>query len=731
MEKKYGVYLCKGCGIGETIDFESLTKVIKKEGKIQHIKEHDIMCSPEARAMILEDLKPQAAGEGEGEGEVGGINALVIAACSRRVKYQELDFPGVIVERCNIREMVAWTQEPQNEHTQALAEDYLRMSCARIKKADMPEPYETECDKTILVIGGGITGLTAALEAANQGYQVVLVEKEAQLGGYAAKLYRQTPSSYPYTTLQEPVVFKKIQEVQNHPKIRVMTNASIESMEGQPGLLDTTIKTGGEVETLRIGTVVLAVGWKPYDATKLTKLGYGLSKDVVTNIEMEEMAKAGKIMRPSDGKAAESVAFIQCAGSRDPEHLPYCSDFCCLTSLKQALYVRQQNPEAIAYILYKDIRTPGQMELFYQKAQSDPGVMLTKAEIAEVTLGGDGKLLIRATDTLLGENVVFEADLVVLATGMVPTTHDDPVLNLAYRQGPGLPETEPYLGFGDSNFICFPYETRRTGIYAAGGCHQPMTIPLAMEDGTGAAMKAIQAVEHVAEGMAVHPRAWDETFPDPFMQRCTSCKRCTEECPFGAIDEDEKGTPFFKINRCRRCATCMGACPERIISFKDYSVDIIGSMLKSLDVPELEDEDDPEAPFRVIGLVCENDAYPALDAAALHKLRLNSTIRFIPLRCLGSFNMVWVSDALSRGIDGMILLGCKSGDDYQCHFAKGSELCEYRLSKLSETLDKLGLESDRVVMYQIAHSDFDRLPKILDDFVARVREIGPNPFKEF
>jgi quinone-modifying oxidoreductase, subunit QmoB len=721
MEKKFGVYLCKGCGIADAIDFESLTKVIKKEGKIQHIKEHDILCSPEGLAMIREDLNP--------EGE--GINSIVIAACSPRVKYEEFDFPNVIMERCNIREQVAWTQEPQNEHTQALAEDYLRMSCARIKKAELPEPYETECDKTILVIGGGIAGLTAALEAANNGFQVVLLEKEAELGGYAARLYRQTPSSYPYTTLQEPVAFKKIQEVQNHPKIRVMTNATLDTMEGQPGLLDATIKAGGEVETIRVGSVVLAVGWKPYDATKLGHLGYGLSKDVITNIEMEELAKSGKIVRPSDGKVPESVAFIQCAGSRDPEHLPYCSDFCCMTSLKQALYVREQNPNAVAYILYKDIRTPGQTELFYKEVQSDPGVMLTKAEITGVGLSDGGTLQISATDTLMGENVIFEADLVVLATGMVPATLDEPILNLTYRQGPGLPDLELFSGFADSNFICFPYETRRTGIYSAGAVHQPMNIAMAMEDGVGAACKAIQAVEHVAEGMAVHPRAWDITFPDPFMQRCTQCKRCTEECPFGAIDEDEKGTPFFKINRCRRCGTCMGACPERIISFKDFNVDLIGSMLKSLDVPELEDEDDPEAPFRIIGLVCENDAYPALDAAALHKLRINSCVRFIPLRCLGSFNMVWVSDALSRGIDGIILLGCKSGDDYQCHFAKGSELCEYRLSKLSETLDKLGLEADRVVQYQIAHSDFDRLPQLIDDFVARVREIGPNPFKEF
>jgi len=719
MEKKFGVYLCKGCGIGDAIDFESLAKVIKKEGKIQHIKEHDIMCSPEGRAMVLEDLKP--------EGE--GINSLVIAACSPRVKYEELDFPNCLVERCNIRELVAWTQEPKAEDTQALAEDYLRMYCARVKKSDLPEPYQTECDKTIMVIGGGAAGLSAALEAANDGYQVLLVEKEAELGGYGAKIYRQTPSSYPFTTLQEPTVFKKIKEVQGHPGIKVMTGAAIEKIEGQPGLLDAHIKSNGNLETIRVGSVVLAAGSKPYDATKLAHLGYGVSQNVITNLEMEELAKKGRIVRPSDGKAPQRVAFIQCAGSRDPEHLPYCSDFCCLTSLKQALYVRQQNPEAVAYILYKDIRTPGQSELFYKEAQSDPGVMLTKAEVTGVTAAADGSLLVNATDTLLGADVAFEADLVVLATGLVPVTLDEPVINLEYRQGPGLPETEAYNGFADSNFICFPYETRRTAVYAAGGVRQAMTIPMAMDDGVGAACKAIQAVEHVAAGMAVHPRAWDETFPDPFMQRCTSCKRCTEECPFGAIEEDEKGTPFFKINRCRRCGTCMGACPERIVFFKDLNVDLIGSMIKAVDVPEIEDEDDPEFPVRIIGLICENDALPALDAAAMHRLKIDPTIRFIQLRCMGSFAMEWIKIALNNGVDGMVLLGCKYGDDYQCHFAKGSELCAYRLTKLSETLDKLGLEADRVQQFQIAISDFNELPQMLSDFVARVREIGPNPFK--
>jgi len=297
------------------------------------------------------------------------------------------------------------------------------------------------------------------------------------------------------------------------------------------------------------------------------------------------------------------------------------------------------------------------------------------------------------------------------------------ILNLAYKQGPEIPTLENAYGFADSGFICFQYETRRTGIYAAGCVKQPMTMADATEDAAGAALKAIQCVNHVAKGIAVHPRAWDITFPDPMMIKCTSCKRCTEECPFSAIEEDEKGTPFYKLNRCRRCGTCMGACPERIVSFKDFSVDMVGTMIKSIEV----DEDE----FRIIVLACENDAYPALDSAAIKRIKLNPKVRIIPVRCLGSMNLVWVSDGFSRGIDGMMLLGCKYGENYQCHFIKGSELANYRFSKVKETLDKLQLESDRCQLVQVAINEYDKLPEMINDFVERVEEIGPNPFKEF
>jgi quinone-modifying oxidoreductase subunit QmoB len=296
------------------------------------------------------------------------------------------------------------------------------------------------------------------------------------------------------------------------------------------------------------------------------------------------------------------------------------------------------------------------------------------------------------------------------------------ILNLEYRQGPDLPILQ--YGFPDSHFICFPYESRRTGIYAAGCVRQPMDGLGSRGDATGAALKAIQCVEMTARGEAVHPRAGDKSYPDFFMQKCTQCKRCTEECPFGVLNEDEKGTPLLRATRCRRCGVCLGACPERIVSFKDYSVSIVGSMIKAVNVPE-EYEEKP----RILALLCENDAFPALDQVGQHRLRCNAFVRVIPVRCLGSVNSVWITEALSAGFDGIILIGCTYGDDYQCHFVKGSELAAARGEKIGEKLEQMAMENERVQLHQLQISEYYRLPEIFDGFMEVIDEYGMNPFK--
>ena len=295
----------------------------------------------------------------------------------------------------------------------------------------------------------------------------------------------------------------------------------------------------------KFGAVVLAAGWRPYEpeGEEFSHLGFGELPDVVTNHQFEEMATKGNIIRPSDGKEAKSVVFVQspCKGDDDAD-FDYCGSVTSLVALKQAKYVREDYDYGKAFIFYQHMRTPGLQENFYKSIQQDQGIFLTKGEVSAVSKNGDG-MIVEADNTLLGEKIQVKADLVVLATGMVPVTKDDPVVNLAYRQGPGFRDNTLFDDYADSNFICFPYETQRTGIYAAGGIRRSMTVEEAIEDASGAALKAIQCLESTHRGVSVHPRSGDMTFPDFFFQRCTQCKRCTEECPFGAIDDDEKGTP--------------------------------------------------------------------------------------------------------------------------------------------------------------------------------------------
>ena len=319
----------------------------------------------------------------------------------------------------------------------------------------------------------------------------------------------------------------------------------------------------------------------------------------------------------------------------------------------------------------------------------------------------------------------LDVDLVVLPTGVVPTTAKDVVVEFDYRQGPDFPDLQLFDGFADSNYICFPYETRRTGVYAAGCVRQPQTLDACEEDARGAVLKAIQCVEAASHGVAVHPRSGDNSYPVFNFVRCTQCKRCTEECPFGALDDDEKGTPKPNPARCRRCGPCFGACPERVISFANYNIDQIGSMIREVVVPKDFKKEGP----RILILACENDAYPALDMAGMRRKAWSPYCRIIPVRCLGSVNAIWVSDAMSKGFDGVLLLGCKYGEDYQCHFIKGSEICNRRKENIAETLNRLGVQPERVDQLEVAIDEYDKVPDMIDEFVARIVELGPNPFK--
>jgi quinone-modifying oxidoreductase subunit QmoA len=407
--------------------------------------------------------------------------------------------------------------------------------------------------RTMLVVGGGIAGMTTAIEAAEVGHEVILVEKRPYLGGRVAQFYHYFPKLCPPSCGLE-INFKRIKQ---NDRITVLTQAEITEVSGGPGKYQVSIRENpryvnekctacGDCEkvceievadefnyglkqrkaislphpmafpyhycveseaasdprmracvdacqydaieldmqatthNVTVGSIVYATGWKPYDANNLERLGYAENADVITNVEMERLAAPagptdGKILRPSDGKEVASVVFVQCAGSRDENFLPYCSGVCCLASMKQAAYVRERHPEAEVHIFYIDLRAPGRLEDFYGRVKEDEKVHFHRGKVGKVSQQ-NGKLLVEAEDTMTGSVARAEADMVVLATGMVPETEGIPA---------GAPVSLDEMGFIRTD------DAAANGIIGAGTVTQPLEVSCTIQDATGAALKGI------------------------------------------------------------------------------------------------------------------------------------------------------------------------------------------------------------------------------------------------
>jgi quinone-modifying oxidoreductase subunit QmoA len=407
----------------------------------------------------------------------------------------------------------------------------------------------------ILVIGGGIAGMTAAIEAAEAGCETILVEKTASLGGRVARMNQYFPKLCPPSCGLEI----NVKRIRNNPRVTVLTGAEVEKVAGSPGNYEVTVLVSpryvgnactacGECEkvcpaerfdefnfglsktkaaylphgiaypplyaidraaclsgckacvqvckygaidldaqperkTFRVSSIVAATGWAPYDAARLDHLGFGKFPNVVTNVMLERMAArdgptGGKVLRPSDGAEPKTVAFVQCAGSRDENHLPYCSSVCCAASLKQTTYIRALYPDAGIKVFYIDVRTPGILEDFLGKVSADAKTELIKGKVALVEDAGNGDLQLTAEDVMGGKKRTWTVNLVVLATGIVPQT--------AY-----LP-----AGFKTDEFGFL--ENGQTGMYAAGCARRPEEVSATVRDATGAALKALQIAKRSA-----------------------------------------------------------------------------------------------------------------------------------------------------------------------------------------------------------------------------------------
>lgn len=547
---RIGVYVCHcGVNISATVDLAEVTAFAGKLPGVVVARDHTYMCSDPGQALIKQDIAQL------------GLNRVVVASCSPwmhevtfRKVVQDAGLNPYLMEIANIREQCSWVHEP-GETTTEKAKCLVESAVVKVALLEPLEQREVGVTPAALVIGGGVAGMSAALDIADAGYRVTLVEHAPQLGGRATELHRTFPTLEIVADLVAPI----ITAVTDHPNIKVLRNTEVVGVEGYVGNFKVEVMDDSS-STLDVGAIIVATGFDSFDATGKPELGYGRYPGVITTPEFEQLAAKDK--SPTvNGREMRDVVFIQCVGSRDKQvGNPYCSRICCMITARQAHLVRERLPGANITVFYSDVRAFGKgFEEYYDHVREE-GVIYRRGEPSEVILGSDGeRLLVRVEDTLLGEQVGLEADLVVLASGFVPrsdTAEVARVLKLARSQDGFFAEAHSKLR---------PVDTINEGVFIAGACQGPKDIPDSIAQAKAAAASVMIPF---AQGM-IKVESATCAIDD---ELCVGCDLCAAICPYDALSLDEtEGVVTANLVLCKGCGACAVVCPSNAISLLHFT----------------------------------------------------------------------------------------------------------------------------------------------------------------
>ncbi len=663
---KIGVFTC-WCGenIARNVDCERVAEEVAKFPGVHCSISYKYMCSEPGQAMILDKIKSE------------GLDAIVVASCSPhmhlktfRKAAQSAGINPYLMEMANIREHCSWVHSDKDRATRK-AIRLIGMSVEKVKQNHALEPIEVPVNKKALVIGGGVAGIQAALDIADAGYPVILVEREPSIGGKMAGL----SETFPTLDCSQCILTPRMVEVGQHPNITLHTYSEVENVEGFVGNFNVTIRkkaryidvekcTGcglcwnscpskknpndfdyglgnrtaiyvpfpqavparpvidaencimlqrgkcgvckkkcaaeavnfedkDELVTEEVGAVVVATGYQLYQIGKEQHLpnvtgygeyGYDKYPDVIDSLQFERLISAsgptgGEPTRPSDGKIPETVVFLQCIGSRDnAKGVSYCSKICCMYTAKHTMLYKHKVHHGEAHVFYMDIRSGGKnYDEFVRRAIEQDGAIYHRGRVSKIT-EEDGKLIVRGVDTLAGKPVTIEADMIVLASAMIPSKNIQPLaqrLNVGYDQYGFLSESHPKLR---------PIETNAAGVFVCGACQGPKDIPESVAQATAAAGKVLVMFGHDKLTREPEVAQIDE-------QSCAACFACVKTCPYNAIEEAEirdrhgnlvKKTARVNPGLCMGCGTCVAVCPSKTADLEGFTEQQIYSQLESL-----------------------------------------------------------------------------------------------------------------------------------------------------
>ena len=777
---RIGVYVCHcGLNIAGSVDVEEVARFAAALPHVVVSKDNRYTCSDQGQELIKSDIREHK------------LNRVVVASCSPRLHEptfrracEEAGLNKYLFEMANIREQCSWVHLYDKEKATEKAKDLVRMAVAKAALLEPEEESEIPIIKKAMVIGGGVAGSQAALDLADTGYQVYLVEKEPSIGGRMAQLDK----TFPTMDCSICILAPKMSDVGRHPNIELLTNSEVTEVKGYIGnfrvkvlkkpryvteectacgdcarecpvttpnefdvglatrraiytpfaqavpstyiidrnlclnkeniiVCDKCIKAcearaidfdmKPEIVELEVGTIIVATGADVYDPTSLANYGYGKFPNVITSLEFERLINAGgpsggNLIRPSDMQIPDTVAFIQCVGSRSEKGHLYCSNVCCMNTIKDSLLIKEHWPDTKIHVFYVDIRAYGKgFEDLYKRAKKE-GVIFIRGLPAEILEDRKtNNLWLIGENTLQKELYKVNVGMVILSIGIEPRRDSEVVqhlLTLSRNPDGFFMEAHPKLR---------PVDTPTGGVFLAGCAESPKDIK---DSVTQASAAAARAGILMAKGRVTA----EAITPSLITENCTACGLCARVCPYNAIsvDKERKKTEIIEA-ACAGCGTCGAECPFDALIMRHFTDDQIYAQIDAAT--------EQDADKKIVAFCCNWCSYAGADFAGVSRMQYPTNVRIIRTMCSGRVAPKFVERAFARGAAAVLVSGCHLGD---CHYINANYQTKRRVEKLWRKLERLGLAKDRLQLGWFTAAEGEKFASKIKEMQEIVKSVG-------
>jgi heterodisulfide reductase subunit A-like polyferredoxin/coenzyme F420-reducing hydrogenase delta subunit len=699
-EPRIGVFVCHcGTNIGGVIRVPEVTAYARTLRDVVYAEENLYTCSDDTQERITEKIREH------------NLNRVVVASCTPRTHgflfgetIRGAGLNPYLFEMANIRDQCSWVHIHEPDKATAKSKDLLRMAVAKVRLNEPLHSIPLDILHDALVIGGGLAGMTAALDLADQGFRVHLVEQEPVLGGYLRRTRYLLSCEDPQRELG-----RLIDRAQSHSNITLYLNATVTEFDGSLGNFESRIHVGGNGTYVRIkhGVVIVATGADVYIPNEYL---YRQDPRVLLHDDLEARIATNTF----EGK---SVAFIQCVGSRNGEH-HYCSRTCCSDTIRHVLALKERRPETQIYVLYRDMRTYGFRETFYTKARKlGIGFIRFADDRPPVVTGQNGLLSVTVFAENVKEEITLQVDNVVLAPATVPGKS-----NVELEQLLKIPLTEDGF-FLEAHRKLRPVDFATDGIFLCGNANTPLGIEETASQASGAAGRAATIL--AKETIDISP-----VVSHVVEENCDGCAFCVEPCPFKALSLAEyesegeiKNHVVVNESLCKGCGSCMATCPKDGIYVRHFRPEMLHAEVAAALAGRAHDgEFEP----RILALCCYWCSYTGADLAGTSRIQYPPNIRIVRVQCTGMIHPNLVIDALTSGADGVLVCGCHPGD---CHYRDGNLRAKSRADAIEVMLGDFGLERDRFSLQWVSAAEGPRFARIVKEMVERIKHLGPNPYR--